>query len=125
MTVVTRCFNMVEQSTIRVSHTVRQRLLVFIHTLKHGAMVRYAGCHEVSIVLPGPGGRAAGPGWDHNYSGSSGHMTHSTRHIVVICALQRILILCPIHIVITLHPVCVSEGRAVFWGELWALLWHT
>ena len=83
------------------------------------------GCYEISVVFPGPGGRAAGPGWDHNYSGSSGHMTHSTRHIVVMCALQRILVLCPIHMCIILHATSVSEGGAVFWGELWALLWHT
>ena len=88
---------MVEHGTICVACTIRQGLLVFIHTLKHGAMVTPVFCHEVSIVLPGPGGRAAGPGWDHNYSGSSGHIAHSTRHIVVVCALQRKLILCPIH----------------------------
>ena len=87
MSMVALGFHMVQCSTISVSHTVRQRLLAFIHTLKHGAVVTHVGCHEVSIVLPGPGGRAAGPGWDHNYSGSSGHMTHSTRHIVVMCCL--------------------------------------
>ena len=89
---------MVEQCTIGVAPSIRQGLLVFIHTLVHSAMVTPVCCHEVSIVLPGPGGRAAGPGWDHNYSGSSGHIAHSTRHIVVLCALQRILILYPIHI---------------------------
>ena len=65
---------MVEQCTIGVACTVRQGLLVLIHTLVHSAMVILVISHEVSIVLPGPGGRAAGPGWDHNYSGSSGHI---------------------------------------------------
>ena len=60
MAMTTHCFNMVEQDTIGVSHTVTQGLLVFIHTLVHSAMVVTVLWHEVSIVLPGPGGRAAG-----------------------------------------------------------------
>ena len=111
---------MVEQCTIGVACTVRQGLLVFIHTLVHSAMVILVISHEVSIVLPGPGGRAAGPGWDHNYSGSSGHIAHSTRHIVVMCALQRMHILCPLHKCMALHPISVCEVGAVFWWELWA-----
>ena len=97
MTMVTNCFNMVEGNAISVAMTVRQGLLVLVHTLKHGASWNLAGGslvlgHEVSIVLPGPGGRAAVFSWDHHHSWSSGHVTHSTRYIVVVCSLERVLI---------------------------------
>ena len=84
MTMIAHCFNMVEQGTIGVAHAVTQGLLVFIHTLVHSAIVTHMCWLEVSMVLPGPGGRAAGLGWDHNYSGSSGHIAHSTRNIVLV-----------------------------------------
>ena len=56
MTMVTNCFNMMEGNTISVAMTVRQGLLVMVHTLKHGASSDATGgspvlCHEVSIVL--------------------------------------------------------------------------
>ena len=82
LTRVTGCFNMVEQCTIDAPRTLRQELLVFIHTLVHSVLLTQSFRHEVSIVLPGPGGRAAGPGLDHNYNGSSGHIAHSTRSCV-------------------------------------------
>ncbi len=117
MAMATIGFHVIKHSTVSVAHAILQGFLVFIHTLKHGAMMVMTNkrCHDVSIVLPGPGGRAASLGWDHNYSGSSGHITHGTRHIVVVCSLSRFLILCPIHIGMSLHPTSVCEGGAVFW----------
>ena len=65
-TSVACCFiNMVECHSMTVTLTSRQRLLVFIHTLKHSAMMIWmvSLCHDISIVLPGPGWRAAGLGF--------------------------------------------------------------
>ena len=125
MAMVTSCFSVVEGNTISVSMTVRQGLLVLVHTLKHGAPSDATGSslvlgHEVSIVLPGPGGRAAVFSWDHHHSWSSGHVTHSTRYIVVVCSLEGILILCPIYlcgisIVMVSLSISVSECGAVLW----------
>ena len=98
MTMATICFSVVECSATGVSNAVGQGLLVLVHTLKHGApsdATRSSPVlsHEVSIVLPGPGGRAAVFSWDHHHSWSSGHVTHSTRYIVVVCSLEGNLIL--------------------------------
>ena len=120
MSMATNCFNMVEGNTISVAMTVRQGLLVLVHTLKHGAPSDATGgspvhCHEVSIALPGPGGRAAVFSWDHHHSWSSGHVTHSTRCIVVVCSLEGTLILCPIYQSVSICPTSVSECGAVLW----------
>ena len=117
MTVSTICFNMVENSTIYISMASCKRLLVFIHTLKHSTvmMVIVLRCHDVSIVLPGPGGRAAGLGWDHYYSGSSGHIAHSTRNIVVVRPLSGILILRAKHLHMSSSPLLVGQCGGVLW----------
>ena len=120
MTMVTSCFNMVEGNTISVTMTVTQGLLVMVYTLKHGASSDVTRSslvlgHEVSIVLPGPGGRAAVFGGDHHHSWSSGHVTHSTRCIVVVCSLEGSLILCPIYQSMSICPTSVAECGAVLW----------
>ena len=105
---------MVEQHTISITLTSRLRLLVFIHTLKLGAMMSASLCHDISIILPGPGWRAAGLGWDHNYSWSRGHIAHSTRHIVIMNSLDRPLKLCSMNRGMSSRSISVCEGPAVF-----------
>ena len=75
-------------------------------------------CHEVSVVLCGPGGRAAVFSWDHHHS----WLAHCTRHVVLVCPLKREFILCPIHMggmaigrIISIGTSSVSKGRAEFW----------
>ena len=125
MSMATRCFSVVECDAIGVAMTVRQGLLVSIHTLKHGAPSDVTGGslvlgHEVSIVLPGPGGRAAVFSWDHHHSWSSGHVTHSTWYIVVVCSLEGTLILCPMN----LAGVSVGAiGLSISVCECGAVLW--
>ena len=87
MTMATVCFNVVKESTIGVAHTIRERLLICIHTLKGGPIMAVVLCHEVAKVLSCPAGGATVLSWDHQYSGSGGHITHSTWHIVVVCSL--------------------------------------
>ena len=104
--------------------TVTQGLLILVHTLKHGASSNVTGGslvlgHEVS---PGPGGRAAVFSWDHHHSWSSGHVTHSTWYIVVVCSLEGMLILCPIHLGgISIGGTGQSISRSV--AECGAVLW--
>ena len=64
--------------------------------------------HDVSIVLPGPGWRAAGLGWDRDYSWSSRHVAHSTGDITSIGCYYRAIILCSPEKDISLRytPVC-------------------
>ena len=64
MSMVTSCFSVVQCDAISVAMTVTQGLPVLVHTLKHGAPSDVPRGslvlgHEVSIVLPGPGGKAA------------------------------------------------------------------
>ena len=70
--------------------------------------------HEVSIVFHGPVGRAVEFSWDHHHSWSSGHMAHSTGYVVVLCSLKRRLILCSIHIGMSICPTSICEVLAVF-----------
>ena len=92
-TSATVSFNMVEQCTISAALTARDGLLVCIHTLKHSAFVCVMLSHEVAVVLPGPGWRAAGLGWDHEEAGSGGHVAHCTWHAMVMSSLQWSFIL--------------------------------
>ena len=71
--------------------------------------------HEVAIVLSGPGCRAGSITRYHEYCRSGGHMTDSTRDIVILAPLKSVLILSSINISFILWSTS-AERKTIFWN---------
>ena len=79
--------NMVEQCTIGICLTAWKRLLISVNTLIVRSLMISAFRHEVAIVLPCPGGWAAGLSWDHQDCLTCWGIAHSTGNIVLMSTL--------------------------------------
>ena len=85
----TNGFHMIEVSTIAIlTIKSRNRLRIFVNTFISGTMMIEILSHQVSSVLCGPVCGAVDFSWNHQQCSPFCDMTHCTRNIVVINALQ-------------------------------------
>jgi len=75
MTMATVCFNVVKESTIGVAHTIRERLLICIHTLKGGTIMAVVLCQSTLLSS------WRGNGIELGSSVQWVWRTHNTRHM--------------------------------------------
>ena len=109
---------MVEQSTIFIPSTAWYALWVLVNTLEGSSVMVVVSCHEVAIILEGPGGWTLGFGREHQHHHSGSSRADRTRDIVVVDRFQWTtdtssrLVLSSINWAYTLMP---RSGPQVVW----------
>ena len=120
-------FSVVKCSSISVCYTTRYCLWRSVYTFKHCTVKVPVVCHEISIVLPGPGWRAGVLCRYHHNSPLRWSIAHCTWNIMlsnrvqwsIICRMRTpSLILGPIQMCSSI--LCSRSVTQVLW-----LLWYT
>ena len=108
---------MVEQDSIEICITARQRLLGLINADVFRAVMRDVLSHEVAPVLSVPPLRTLSGSRDHQSGLAKTCKANSTGNIVIMNSLQRILVFGTKNICMALDSWACLQGVFRLWGH--------